>query len=528
MSQNKNIKGVSAKSKTSKLKYRKNPSLIEEKGFVGDLVKGLVSHIGRTAVDVAKNQLTDIVIDKVTSPLSRLSLSRPKTQLVRAPRERKLRTPLEARSAPAAIGFEWNGLNNKQSPTNTVIEHTEIIETSVTGSVNYSVPYTYDINPGNSLAFPWGSGISRLFELYEFDYLEFFYTPSCATDTIGMVCLYFDPDCQDTVPPSMEYAMNARVVTASSAWRPCSIRVPTKLLKAGATNAKYVEVDNSASVDYSKTLGQLHVLTQGNSASDALGILGIRYKIKLRVPQLHTLSSTEGYLHLSGSSITTSDIFTYMNASTDSNLDQLGVTWTGITLTFPEGMTGSYHMWLQIAASTSVLAWTAGPNYVGGISGHATFAGNGALNASAWRSSAQSGSTTSTFLCVDFHLDGTGAEIKLGSMGAISGACFGDCLIYQLPSSHDSSLYDRCAERAHLRRLKRLPTRDVPDSYKDLLSASSPSDCKQYYPLFDKLLTPLTSEPDPEGFEVLQRDERVRNSNYLEFDHLLAQERKGK
>lgn len=397
-------------------------------------------------------------------------------------------TGLSMGYAPAASGFVWHGQDHAANVVK--ITHREVIDSTVNMSEGYTIENTYNVNPGNAATFPWLATIARRFESFRFHKLQFNYTPSCASDTTGLVCLYYDPDPEDSVPPSLEFALNAATVSASAAWMGNTFSVPARMLSAKGTNAKFTEIDDSAAVDYNKTLGRLHLITAGGAPLIGdVGILSVSYSVSLRIPQMHTQTSSEGYLHLYKDDVGDADYLSGADVTDDSNLNYAGVTWNGTSITFPQGVSGKYICVVQV--SGTAVSWDSDATILPLTSGsfHAAFE-DGAGGDSAEVESNGSNAFTALIRMFDFHL--TGTEQTVLNLGLLVGTAINGCdaLIFQLPSSHPTSLIDQCCERSRERKIRHIKT-VFPDAetVKGMLG-DCPSDIHATNILLDKILTP--------------------------------------
>jgi len=75
------------------------------------------------------------------------------------------------------------------------VKHSEVVESSLNATgPKFSLMKRYDINPGNSIAFPWLHTIARCYDKYSFKKFSVTFIPYVATTQVGDVCMTFIAD----------------------------------------------------------------------------------------------------------------------------------------------------------------------------------------------------------------------------------------------------------------------------------------------------------------------------------------------
>jgi hypothetical protein len=146
----------------------------------------------------------------------------------------------------------------------------------------------YSVNPANATTFPWLSKIASLYEMYEFDYLEF-YTISRtgeynALGSIGALMMSIDFDAADAPPASSQQVLDTEPhVEALPAYNLC-LKMNKQMLDTTFAKRRFCRIGNLPGGADIKTydLGNLNFCTEGLGASSGvLCTLHVRYRIRL-------------------------------------------------------------------------------------------------------------------------------------------------------------------------------------------------------------------------------------------------------
>jgi len=185
-----------------------------------------------------------------------------------------------------------------------VLEEDEYI-----GEVNGSVAFAttqYAINPGQAATFPWGSQIAALYEEYEFEYLEFYYTAEVSQyatqGQTGVVLLSADYDSSDAPPATKQRVEDTDPHTTPALPSTKLIRLVMDCAQMKRNLGKYVRPGAQPVNTDIKTYdsGNLFVSTQGQTNTTNIGELHVRYRVRLSKP---VLESSGGALGQPGSQL---------------------------------------------------------------------------------------------------------------------------------------------------------------------------------------------------------------------------------
>jgi len=261
-----------------------------------------------------------------------------------------------------SIPGSWGTVTNASPNTRDlqVIEEDEYIG-DVNGSVNFATT-SYSCNPGQATTFPWGSKIAQLYEEYDFDYLEFYYTAEvsgyASQGQTGVVILSFDYDAADSAPTTKQQVENTKPHTI-----PCLPSTPVVRLVVDCSNArkcvaKYVRPGAAPANTDIKTydIGNLYVTTQGQAGTTNIGELHVRYRCRFREPILEPASTVGGAVHFSSIAATTANNFAANALQSGGTPTLTGITLGTNTIIFPSGIPGNYLIALAVAGATSASA----------------------------------------------------------------------------------------------------------------------------------------------------------------------------
>lgn len=187
--------------------------------------------------------------------------------------------------------------NNNQS---IVVRHKEFVS-EILSSTSFSVQRQLSINPGQSVTFPWLSGIASQFEEYAIRGMVYHYVPTSGTainstnPALGSVMLQTSYRANSAAPESKMEMMNeywaSESVPSDSFCHPIECNP-----KENPFNIHYVRTgavpagDSPLLYDYGKTF----LAVTGNPADgNILGELWISYEIELRKPVLTNINDLD-------------------------------------------------------------------------------------------------------------------------------------------------------------------------------------------------------------------------------------------
>jgi len=189
-------------------------------------------------------------------------------------------------TGPLALGSTGFGSTNRHSQ---IVEEDEFI-TDIQGSADFTTS-RFPINPGQSATFPWGNNIAKLYERYEFQFLEFYYRREVSefstSGQSGKVILSCDYDASDPSPTSKQVVLDTE---PHSDGMPCMeqivLRLDCKQLRG--LDSKFVRPGPQPAGTDIKTYdgGNFYISTQGTPDTNIIGELHVRYRVKCFVPVL--------------------------------------------------------------------------------------------------------------------------------------------------------------------------------------------------------------------------------------------------
>lgn len=142
----------------------------------------------------------------------------------------------------------------------------------------------YDLNPANSLLFPWLSGIAVNYERFKFNAVGLRLIPSQATTTPGRVYLAADYDYDDAVPTSKIALMSNRTVAEAPVWQEVRIHLDPKQLHPDMP-FKYVSTTSRGNYVEPRTAFCGYVMVAFDSSqANLLFDIEVSYDVTLSVP----------------------------------------------------------------------------------------------------------------------------------------------------------------------------------------------------------------------------------------------------
>jgi hypothetical protein len=169
----------------------------------------------------------------------------------------------------------------RSSINSTRIVHREQLDT-ISGSINFNIDGTWNINPGLSTTFPWLSLQARGWEKYKFNNLSFHYYPRCSTSTSGSVMLSPDYDSSDIPPTSEQTASNNLGAVEDAPWKSLCLRFQADLLNS-IRYIRFANLPTTLDIRLSD-VAQLNVITSNGTDTSAWGKLWVEYDVTLMVP----------------------------------------------------------------------------------------------------------------------------------------------------------------------------------------------------------------------------------------------------
>lgn len=188
----------------------------------------------------------------------------------------------------SGVPFSNNGPMISMTKNATRIHHTELIGT-ISGSQNFTVQRTIQLNPGLATSFPWLSTQAQSWEQYRFSSLNVHYISRSAATAAGSIMLVPDYDVLDAPPSSEIIAMSYKDARDENVWRSFAIRLDQRAMFPTG-NRKYVRLGLVSNADL-KTydVAALNVCTIGTiDNTTSIGKIYLEYTVEFFVPQVNT------------------------------------------------------------------------------------------------------------------------------------------------------------------------------------------------------------------------------------------------
>lgn len=219
---------------------------------------------------------------------------------------KKTRKRRQGANAQVAIGMGSVTTNSVQynGSTNCVIRNTEYVsdvtwDGSTTGPV-----ISIDINPAAG-TFSWLGRIASCYDLFRIRSLTFTYTPTCSTQTPGVVVMAFDYDSSDSPPGSKLQMSGFGAAKRGNVWN------ELKISMASSGGWRYVGQIGAAAINPPNTdiklydVAKFYLGVYNMSSGATVGDLSVTYDIEFAKPELGAAPPAYGeYIQLTGTTIT--------------------------------------------------------------------------------------------------------------------------------------------------------------------------------------------------------------------------------
>jgi len=302
----------------------------------------------------------------------------------------------------------------------------------------------YQVNPGNSITFPWLSSIAANFNKYKFTKLAFRYEPIASgfstPGQTGDVILSFNPDASDPAPVAQVQVYDLQMKDNGM---PCdyielsqSSKNPLRLAEINKQDSYYVRVGAQPANTDIKTydVGNLNLSTIGTYTSGVCGKLFVSYSCLLHSPIL-VQNPSGGVLHFSSLTSTSANNFAGMTLQVGGTPALAGITVSGNTITWPSGIPGNYLVTFTGQAATSWAALSVN-GQTGGVSGFDVFGSANAKDAT-YNVNSLGGTTTNGTMFQSAYTVTSAGGTAVYNAGTIttSGTTAADLWIVLLPAS---------------------------------------------------------------------------------------------
>jgi hypothetical protein len=172
----------------------------------------------------------------------------------------------------------------------------------VFGSTGFATT-PYSLNPGQLATFPWAYKIASLYEKWKTLHVEFYYKPQVSAYATngqsGKVMLSFDYDSSDAAPTTKQQVEDTVPHQDAMPYESVRLRLDAKQLNG--QDSKYIRPGTQPANTDIKTYdgGILYVSTDGNTNTNVIGELRVRYSFMLMCPVLENSSVyTSSFAHV--------------------------------------------------------------------------------------------------------------------------------------------------------------------------------------------------------------------------------------
>ncbi len=175
------------------------------------------------------------------------------------------------------------------------VSSTELVASSIAGSVAFSVSQSLPLNPGLSGTFPWLSTIASSYERYRFRRLVFHFNTSCATSFTGRIRMAFEYDPSDADPDTAAKMGSYLGNISFSPWTTTAkLAADSRLLfRNGPLETKIIR-DGPACPIENYDCGRFLLALDGQAGTSAVGELLVEYEVDLLIPQLELATPSSG------------------------------------------------------------------------------------------------------------------------------------------------------------------------------------------------------------------------------------------
>jgi hypothetical protein len=252
-------------------------------------------------------------------------------------------------SAAAAYGGSYQQFGDSQQVTR--IRKCEYIG-DIRSSGEAFALNTFNLNPGDSLSFPWLSTIAPAWEYYKVDSMRLIYKPNCASTTVGTLAIAVDYDMGDSAPANKQDLAEFRPYVSGVPWSTEIVyQVPRYFLNLH-NNGKLLVRSPADAITNLTDLGILYVMTQ-DVLSGFLGELYIDYDLILINQQQSDLCASLS-AHIVG--VSNSDTNPFSTSFAQIAPDRPWVSQAGLTGVLEMYVAGEWLMVLHTISATGLTA----------------------------------------------------------------------------------------------------------------------------------------------------------------------------
>jgi len=202
------------------------------------------------------------------------------------------------------------------------------------GVINGFISFTktaLNLNPGNSVLFPWLGIQAKMWERYRFHRLRMHYVTRCATTVGGSVIMAADYNCLTAGPVNEQSMLSYQGAVEDVAWKDIICDVDPSALHPGGI-PKYVRGRYEFTGQDLKTYdaAELYIATTGFAADNTqCGRLFLEYDVEFYTPQIdppNAISTRMYGVALATQVIPTATLTTLVNSSVLVDCARMGLT----------------------------------------------------------------------------------------------------------------------------------------------------------------------------------------------------------
>ncbi len=242
-----------------------------------------------------------------------------------------------------------------------IVRHREFVR-SIPPTVGFTV-YDFALNPGVAQTFPWLSNIARQYEEYEFKGIIFHYIPtsgvtiSGTNSSMGSVMMYTTYRATDRAPGNKLELLNEYW---SNETRPdITMAHPIECdPRENPFQVHYVRSNLPVGEKLMYDIGTTYIATEGQQGTAGfLGDLWVTYEVELKKPIIasNVTDSSGYYISLVG---VDSPATMLNNLPATPDHGNLPITFSGNTLTFSQGLHGTYLIDIELRTTSTFTACT--------------------------------------------------------------------------------------------------------------------------------------------------------------------------
>jgi hypothetical protein len=172
----------------------------------------------------------------------------------------------------------------KQTSGGVRIQHCELYNSNVAGSLAYTIQNTIALNPGLASTFPWLAPQAEKWEQYVCHRLSVEWEPIAPTNTQGVIAISPEYDPNDE-PPTTEQELAATEGTVyDKVWEDFECVLDRKAMMGGVAR-KFVRSAAVAGNKKMYDLGKCYVVSNNETSTNSVGKVWICYDFEFFIPQ---------------------------------------------------------------------------------------------------------------------------------------------------------------------------------------------------------------------------------------------------